>query len=330
MNNFLYCFDSNYNIQGYCSIFSLLENAEEKVNIYIIHKEPDSFKLFQDNLKKHINLNSLSLYKFADYEYDFPNLTNRHLTEATYYRLFISNYLPEDIDLIMYVDADAFFINKFMKKLDRTKSQFKQSDFTIGALTTNNNVNIKEKDYEKLNLTSRKYFNAGVLLINYQKWLKNDYYENLLKILNDRKISFNAWDQDILNSFLDGDYFELDEIFNININFIEDEVDLDSSNIENNGIIIHYIGSPKPWNTKGLAYPGQKYFYMIFRQLFSAFYFLQINNRKNSIATLYKIFVNKKYSFMEKKFKLFIEFFIGFLLKTNKNNLLKTRKIRKF
>ena len=131
----------------------------------------------------------------------------------------------------MYVDADAFFINKFMKKLDRTKSQFKQSDFTIGALTTNNNVNIKEKDYEKLNLTSRKYFNAGVLLINYQKWLKNDYYENLLKILNDRKISFNAWDQDILNS-LDGDYFELDEIFNININFIEDEVDLDSSNIE--------------------------------------------------------------------------------------------------
>ena len=30
--NFLYCFDKNYNIQGFISIFSVLEQVDTKVN----------------------------------------------------------------------------------------------------------------------------------------------------------------------------------------------------------------------------------------------------------------------------------------------------------
>ena len=33
MLNFLYCFDQNYNIQALVSIYSLLENITEKINI---------------------------------------------------------------------------------------------------------------------------------------------------------------------------------------------------------------------------------------------------------------------------------------------------------
>ena len=43
MKNFLYCFDFNYNIQGFCSIYSLLENTNQPVKIHIIHKDPDLF-----------------------------------------------------------------------------------------------------------------------------------------------------------------------------------------------------------------------------------------------------------------------------------------------
>ena len=41
--NIVYCFDSNYNIQAICSINSVLNNIENKVNLYIIHDDPKSF-----------------------------------------------------------------------------------------------------------------------------------------------------------------------------------------------------------------------------------------------------------------------------------------------
>ena len=46
MLNFLYCFDQNYNIQALVSIYSLLENITEKINIHIIHKEPETFSRY--------------------------------------------------------------------------------------------------------------------------------------------------------------------------------------------------------------------------------------------------------------------------------------------
>ena len=42
--NFLYCFDENYNIQALTSINSLLNNASRKINLHILHKDPESFK----------------------------------------------------------------------------------------------------------------------------------------------------------------------------------------------------------------------------------------------------------------------------------------------
>ena len=36
MLNFLYAFDKNYNEQACVSIYSLLENVDQKINIYIV------------------------------------------------------------------------------------------------------------------------------------------------------------------------------------------------------------------------------------------------------------------------------------------------------
>ena len=36
VHNFLYCFDKNYIKQGSVSIYSLLENIDQKVNIHVI------------------------------------------------------------------------------------------------------------------------------------------------------------------------------------------------------------------------------------------------------------------------------------------------------
>ena len=100
--NFLYCFDKNYNIQAYVSIFSLLENVNKKINIYIIHKEPEKFKKYKKKILKHEKLNELHIQKFVNV-FEFPGLFEAHVSEATYYRLFIEDYIPKNVEHLIFL-----------------------------------------------------------------------------------------------------------------------------------------------------------------------------------------------------------------------------------
>ena len=53
MQNILYCFDENYNIQGFCSIISMLEKSSVSKDIYIIHKDPESFNQYIEIIQNH-------------------------------------------------------------------------------------------------------------------------------------------------------------------------------------------------------------------------------------------------------------------------------------
>ena len=64
MLNFLYCFDDGYNTQAQCSIFSLLDNVNEKINIYIIHKNKNDDNFLSQKITNHKNLNSIKVFKF--------------------------------------------------------------------------------------------------------------------------------------------------------------------------------------------------------------------------------------------------------------------------
>ena len=75
MTNFLYCFDSNYNVQATVSISTLLEKYDSEVNLYILHDNPRLFEKYKTKLKKYKNLNKIEIYKFEDTNYDFQILT---------------------------------------------------------------------------------------------------------------------------------------------------------------------------------------------------------------------------------------------------------------
>lgn len=326
MKNFLYCFDSNYNIQGFCSTYSLLENLDEPANIFIIHKDPKTFSKLQKKLEQHQNLNSLNIYKFQNYDFDFPNISNQHVSEATYYRLFISKYIPDDIKYLIYIDADAFFLNPIKKDLYSIFENFQKSNFGIAAKTTNEVLD--DPTIKELGLTKSMYFNAGILFIDYERWRNEKYFVKLIDILENSKIQFKSWDQDILNIFFDGNYFELNEELNFNINRIERKNENQIELIEKNVTIIHYIGSPKPWNIKGLFSPGYVFFYNIFRDLFNEVYFLNINNRTNFIAFLIKVVLLKERIYVDKKIKFLEEIIFALFLKKDKNIIRKIKKLK--
>ena len=174
MTNFLYCFDSNYNVQATVSISTLLEKYDSEVNLYILHDNPILFKKYTAKLKKYKNLNKIEIFKFEDTNYDFPNLNNSHVSYATYFRMFISNYLPKDLDFLIYLDADILCLSNPRSVIEEEINKLKSSDNVLTGL----NEEISTSHKQRLGLKNNRYFNAGLIIINYEKWSKH--YPNFL------------------------------------------------------------------------------------------------------------------------------------------------------
>ena len=267
MNNFVYCFDKNYNIQGYCSIMSLLKNCVNKVNIYIVHQDPETFNEFSNNIQSHKNLKKLTIYKFKNNDYEFPNLNNKHVSEATYYRLFLDEYLPDNIDTYLYLDADAYFIKRFEDLVYEASTNLRNSEFIVSALNGKGNLN-----HERLKLKSGRYFNAGVLLVDYKKWLKAGVSISLLKELENKENELIFWDQDLLNMYFDGNFLDLNDSLNYNIYGDQKATKNVISSISENATIVHYSGKHKPWSPKGVVSKESFFYNKIYRELFKEKY----------------------------------------------------------
>lgn len=274
MNNFVYAADQNYNVQLYYSIFSLLENILSEVNIYIIHKDPQSFDSYKKNLiKKYQNLN-LTMYKFESSDFDFPNIKNKHVSEATYYRLFIDQLIPNNVKYYTYLDADIICINSPIFYLKELISEMEKEDFVIGCRTENNKINEDSGHFANLSMNSSKYFNAGVMIVNHQKWLDENIGHKLLTRLEEIRNNINYWDQDVLNSFFDGNYKEI----SLNLNFpINLRWPMDCKDIEERGIFLHYQSNNKPWTVRGCFNEGSKYYQN---------YSLQVDNKYHIVKTV--------------------------------------------
>ena len=152
MLNFLYCIDENYNKQFETSVFSLLENVSEKIKIYVIHKDPNLLKVSQI-ISNHKNLDELSIIKFHNPGINFPNLENTHVSEATYYRLFLQEYIPESEKFIMYMDADIVCINDPTDSIKKEINNLTISDKVISVKSEKIFDEYVDETLERLKLT---------------------------------------------------------------------------------------------------------------------------------------------------------------------------------
>lgn len=263
MQNILYCFDENYNSQATVSMYSLLKQTNEKLNFHIIHKNPKSFESFLEIINKNQNFNNYFIHEFKNKNYNFPNIKNSHVSEATYYRMFISDYLTTDIDKILYIDPDVVCLNPFNKTITEIEEVIINRNLIVGVKTEH----VKNKQnfaiFERLSIDN-KYFNAGVMSINLKMWRELDFQTKLLersKIIEDNII---FWDQDVMNSEINGDYLELPS----HLNQHPFEFPGNSAHFEQNTIFLHYSGKNKPWTKKGFSTQSSIFYKNTYKELF--------------------------------------------------------------
>ena len=108
------------------------------------------------------------------------------------------------------------------------------------------------------------------------------------------------WDQDVLNSYFDGNYFELENSYNF-------RVGLDSkhsiSDIGKNAFLIHYQGSWKPWSVRGCYEKNSIFYQSIYKKLNLGNYHLEHSWRIGSLisflAGIFKFkFMNLDYPYL--------------------------------
>lgn len=173
-----------------------------------------------------------------------------HLSISTYYRIFMSEILPSDIDKVLFLDGDII-IRSSLKELWDTDV----TGYPLAACTDMDEGEITR--YNRLGYSSSLgYFNAGVLLINLKYWRENNVLTQFLEFINKTPERIKFCDQDVLNYFFCHNKLNLPLKFNcqsgillnfefINIDFFKyrDEI----IEARHNPVIVHYT-LEKPWN----------------------------------------------------------------------------------
>jgi lipopolysaccharide biosynthesis glycosyltransferase len=180
----------------------------------------------------------------------------KYIKIAAYYRLLISELLPQEYNKAIYLDSDLLVVGDLGLLWDKDIGNYYlmavQDLFTPYVSSP-----LGLKNYRELGLSSNsKYLQSGVLLLNLEKWHHNDIAAQCIKyLLNNRE--YVRWhDTDVLNAVLANKWGELDPKWNLvpqtyrvngkDISMSEE----DHKDLINNPYIIHFSTYAKPWNSK--------------------------------------------------------------------------------
>lgn len=261
--NLLYCIDKNYNEQCYTSIKSIVSNVKSPIKIFVIHSEPLSFSKEFVNKFSDNKVEQLEVIKFNEQLIRKKDviLSNSvpHVSLPTFFRLFIENFIPESINEILYLDADVVCMKNFEQEYYDIFTSIKKEQHVIGARTIGG-VSGNEELFERLDLNGKKYFNAGVMFIDVVSWKKNNIGEKLNNLLY--KDTYIYMDQDILNKYFDGNYYEIYDYMNYLIKVEEsNEVQpIIDKFVKDNAKLIHYVGTSKPWHAEFASSQNSSYY----------------------------------------------------------------------
>ncbi len=173
---------------------------------------------------------------------------------ASYYRLFLSSILPEEVGRVIYLDGDII-VNGSLKELWDTDMK----GYGIAAVPDV----LFCRDYHTNRLgypQSMGYCNAGVLLLDFKYWRDNDMEKVCLDFVESSAEKLICHDQDVINWVFRDRKVLLDLKYNVQQDFLysDKHQKLDESfrsqlvTAQKEPVIVHYIYGIKPWHKECL------------------------------------------------------------------------------
>lgn len=236
---------------------SVVINTVTPINVFILifdWKEEDkkSFQYTFINDQVHFTFIEVEQYECLK---NFK--TNQDITIESYFRLFIPKLLPSTINHIIYLDGDIIVegdIQELWNIPMKDKSIMAVPEMFSGAHFVSSPYALRT--YKDLKIPKwNRYFNAGVLKINIDKWRNKDITSKIVNYLIEYKDKILWHDQDGLNAVLWDDWEELPYEWNVMTALFYEE-DYNRIEIDKETAtymmkfpkLIHYTNSEdKPW-----------------------------------------------------------------------------------
>lgn len=194
-----FCLDNNY-VQ-YCSVVIasiIYNNQNEKITFHLLSDNitNENKQKLQGWLSSYKDI-SVIFYKIDISTFkDFP-IKDAYINISTYFRLAMPSLLP-DIKKILYLDCDVI-VNWSLKDL---------WDVDISGYAcagVRDRINDSIRLYNRLNYPmSDGYVNAGVLLINLERWRQDNIFEKSISIARKESDKLKNHDQDLINMIYHG------------------------------------------------------------------------------------------------------------------------------
>ena len=248
------CIDNQFAMPTGVMLYSVCVNNPDVPIAFHIITSPD----VTDDNKKRIERTvttfpekSICFYDFTCHSLKrFPALERRkNITEVTYYRLWLAEVLPANIEKILYLDGDII-VRHSLESLWNTDIR----RHAIAAVPNMNENNTNR--YLRLGIPQQNgYFNAGVLLVNLSWWRRENSLDQFIDVINKVQDRLHAHDQDVLNIVFNNARLSLPIKYNLQSGHLyaipqydfkkyQDEV----MEAREDPVIIHYT-LDKPWYT---------------------------------------------------------------------------------
>lgn len=242
--------DNNYAQHLGVALQSLLHNNRSlSFHVYILTTDIHDSHI--QNWKEIASPYDCELTTIDINEKTFENLQMGRWGKAMYYRLLIPELIKES--KVLYLDVDIV-VNGPIHEIFETNI----SSSYLAAVEAILSDTESRKRY--LNMTPKaKYFNSGVMLLNLNKWRQDKIDRKLEKFLASYT-QLKSPDQDALNAVINGQWIPLHFKYNYYYRRNFKEESLFSSTFDKkelkeasaNPVIIHYVGSKKPWHYRDI------------------------------------------------------------------------------
>lgn len=271
MINIVCCTDHKYIMPTGVMIYSVCKNHQENTVIFHLICNDDITPNDKEKIKK-IIVKFKNHVIFYNIDFNIPkcftigeNNQSNHITISTYYRIFLTDILPKELDKVIYLDVDLVIKHSLYDIYN-----INIDDYGIAATYDSSFQN--SDNYKRLKLLENdSYFNAGVLLINLNFWRENNIKQKCIDVATKMKGKLKYHDQDILNYIFYQKKIILPFTYNLSSGFLYNDYTLSNKFQEelnyaiNNPYIIHYTGASKPWHSSCI-HPYRQDFIYYFKQ----------------------------------------------------------------
>jgi lipopolysaccharide biosynthesis glycosyltransferase len=181
-----------------------------------------------------------------------------HITKTAYAKMLMADLLPKHVKFAYYFDIDILVMRDLSEIFEI------EPEKSLCAVDHRS-----DDDYVRLHGRGGKYFNAGVLIANLDRWRSLGVVEKAAEVLNDDRWKIRWLEQDVMSIVFDDDWEELPLEYNFLMSrtfnpYIENCGDLDWDKTKVDPAILHFLGPSKPWGNS-----NDKHTHRIWRARFS-------------------------------------------------------------